>query len=360
MKTLRNVLLSVLLATPLATLAEDAPAAKEEAPKVVFSGLVDAYYTANLTQAQEVVNPLRAYDGVTGFNLNWAKLGASMAAAPAGFKIDLGFGPESYYATNFFVLQGYASLKLGPGVLDFGQFTTSAGFELFESNLNWLYSRGFIYTFIVPTFHQGARYTMNLTEQLQLQGSISNGWENGYKGIVDRSGLFYPDEGFVNTLSPRKTGHLSLFYAGEGLTGAATVYYGKQPGAQDTLLLLDGNVGVALGALEANLSAAYRVNGDAKIYGVNLSSRYALMEALKVAARVEYMKSDDGSGTDTAENDATNVTLGLVHPVGANAEIRAEFRYDMASDKIFAKTLADDAEVADNAMTGTLAVMGWF
>jgi hypothetical protein len=344
----RFVPLAVLLAAvPLAAGAEDAP--KEEAPKVVWSGLVDAFYTVNITQAQDVANPLRAYDGPTGFSLNWAKLGASMAAEPAGFKIDLGFGPESTFTTNFLVLQGYGSLKLGPGVLDLGQFTTSAGFELFESNLNWLYTRGLIYQYIVPTVHQGLRYTADVGNGLTLQGSITNGWEAPDNAIITRE------------LSPHKTVHVSAFYAGKGITGAFTVYYGKEPSASDARLLIDGNVGTTLGALEANLSAAYRTEGDSdKRFGVNLSARYTLNDWLKVAGRFEYLDDQKGAALGFPDGaNAWNATAALIHPVGSNAEVRAEVRYDQASEEIFAKT-AEGAEYADSAATAHLAVMGWF
>lgn len=361
MNTLRTLALAVLVAVPLAALAEEAPAAapEKEESKVVFSGLVDAYYTANLTQSQEQVNPLRAYDGATGFQLNWAKLGATMNADPVGFKIDLGFGPESNFTTQTFILQGYASAKLGPGVLDLGLFTTSAGFELFESNANWLYTRGLIYQFIVPTSHQGARYTMDMGNGLTLQGSLTNGWEAPANYVIERQA------------SPYKTGQLSAFYAGEALSGALTVYYGQQPGAADKRLLVDGNVGYKVGALETNLSAAYRTEGDDKRTGVNLSARYAIGESYRVAGRFEYLKDDTGAALSYDQGgplavalpadggNAWNVTANVARLLGKNAEMRVEFRYDKVSEDYFFKT-PEGAEIADNAMTLHFAMMAWF
>jgi hypothetical protein len=345
MNSLRKLLLAVLLVAPLAAAAEDAPA-KEEAPKIVYSGLVDAYYTANLTQSQAVDNAdTRSYDGLTGFNLNWAKFGATMAPEPVGFKIDLAFGPESFATTQDYVLQAYASAKLGPGVLDFGLFTTSAGFELFESNANWLYTRGLIYRLLLPTSHQGARYTMDMGNGLTLQGSLSNGWEVPSNDEIVRTG------------SPRKTGHVSAFYAGETVTGAASVYYGKENGAADPTLLLDGNVGTKLGALEVNLSGAYVTIGDFKGMGANLSGRYTVSDALKVAGRFELVSIDTGPDVDS-EN-IWNVSGALIHPIGNNLEMRAELRYDKASQDIFEKT-STGAEVTDGIATAHFAVMAWF
>jgi len=336
-------LLAVSLALPLSARAEEA---KAEPPKVVFSGLVDAYYTLNLTQSQAVTNGTRAYDGLTGFNLNWAKFGATMAADPVGFKIDLAFGPESTFTTQDYVLQAYGSAKLGPGVLDFGLFTTSAGFELFESNANWLYTRGYIYTFIVPTSHQGARYTVDAGNGLTLQASLSNGWEAP------------ADDEIVRTPSPRKTGSLSAFYAGEAVSAAVNVYFGKEATATDSTLLLDGNVGYKVGALETNLSGAYRTIGDEKRLGVNLSGRYTLSEALKLAGRFEYLSIDPGGDADSANG--WNVTAGVIHPIGSNLEIRGELRYDKASEDVFPKTTSTTTEYSDGAATAHVAVLAWF
>jgi len=352
MNTLRTLSLAALLAVPPAVRAEEAPEPREEAPKVVFSGLVDAYYTANLTQSQEMVNPLRSYEGPTGFNLNWAKLAATMDADPVGFRIDLGFGPESFDTTDTFVLQAYASAKLGPGVLDFGLFTTSAGVELFESNLNWLYSRGLIYEFIAPTTHQGARYTVDMGEGLTLQASLTNGWESPDAYEIDR-----PSRG---ELSPYKTGSLSAFYAGDALSGAVNAYFGKQPGADDLRVLLDGNVGFTAGALETNLSAAYRVEGDDKRLGVNLSARYAVGELYRVAGRFELL--DDATAAALGIPDggsAWNLTAGVTRLLGRSAEMRVEARYDQVSEDYFFKT-PSEAEIADGALTATFAMLAWF
>ena len=339
-------LLAVSLALPLSARAEEA---KAEPPKVVFSGLVDAYYTLNLTQSQAVANPVRAYDGPTGFNLNWAKLGATMAPEPVGFKIDLGFGPESYYTTQTFLLQAYGSAKLGPGVLDFGLFTTAAGFELFESNSNWLYTRGLIYQYVVPTSHQGARYTIDAGNGLTLQGSVTNGWESPSAYMISRQ------------LSPYKTGQLSAFYAGEAVSAALTVYYGKQVDTKDTRLLVDGNVGYKTGPLETNLSAAYRVEGDDKRLGVNLSTRYTVGDALKLACRFEYLKDDGGAALAIpGGGNAWNLTAAVIHPVGSNLELRGELRYDNVSEDYFAKTDAETPESASNAATAHVAVLAWF
>lgn len=362
MEKLRPLLIAAaVVVLPLAAGADDqvsatakpavepaATPAPEKTP-VTFNGMVDSYGTFNLTQSQAVSNPLRAHDGPTGFHLNWAKLSAAMEPKPAGFRIDVGFGPESTYTTNFLVLQAFASLAAGPGVLDFGQFTTSAGFELFESKDNWLYTRGLIYQFIVPTVHQGIRYTMPVVDGLQLQTSLTNGWDSPDGAIISSENSSY------------KTGQASLFYAKDAASGAVTVYYGRQPDATDDRLLVDGNVGYHFGPLETNLSASYRTEGDTDTrWGAGVMARYSITEKVRTAARFEYLKDKKGAALGIPDADAWNLTGNVSYLVGANAELRAELRYDAVSEDYFPKTGSATPELTDNAATFHLAAIAWF
>jgi len=363
MKRLIAAATAALLLAPLAARAEEAKKEEkkeeEKAPAVKFSGMVDSYFTANLTTSQAVPNPLRAYDGNTGFRLNWAKLVAAMDPDPAGFRIDLGFGPESVFTTNYFLLQAFASMKLGPGVLDFGQFTTSAGFELFEAKDNWLYTRGLIYQFIVPTVHQGVRYTAEVVPGVTLQASLSNGWDSPSDSkLVPYDPVADPP---VNNLSSYKTGHASLFYAGGPVSAAVSVYYGKEPNAADPRLLLDGNVGFATGPFSVNVSAAYRKEGDAdKRLGAAVMARYAVTEGVKVSGRFEYLDDPEGAALGIVDGNAWNVAGAVSYAVGANAELRAEVRYDKVSEDYFAKTDSATPELTDGAATAHLAAIAWF
>ena len=95
----KAALLAALLAPALA-LAEPAPAAPPPPPKwydtVEFHGLVDTYYSVNLSQGQAESNSLRAFDAANGFQFAYAKVSASLAPTeklPAGFRLDIGLGP---------------------------------------------------------------------------------------------------------------------------------------------------------------------------------------------------------------------------------------------------------------------------
>jgi hypothetical protein len=344
---LTKILLAALVATPLvAAAAEDAKPAT--LGPVTVSGLVDAYYTANLGKAQTEADPLRAYDGPTGFRLNYAQVSLAMDASPAGFRLDLGYGPESFSATNFFVLQAYGSFKLGKTTLDFGRFVTPAGAEAFQTNLNWLYSRSLLYTWAIPGAHQGARLTVPLSEQLSVAGYIVNGWDGD--STVDLLG------GDYNVLSPYKTGILAFAWAGEASTAALNLYYGQQPGAVDTRFLADVVLAHKFGTVSANLQADYGQEGDNNWYGVAVSGAYDRPK-YRLAARAEWFADPDGFRTSDTTGFAGGVdyyefTLGAAYKVGNNGELRAEYRIDLASEDSLAGTSSWN--------TFTIGALAWF
>jgi hypothetical protein len=81
-------------------------------------------------------------------------------------------------------------------------------------------------------------------------------------------------------------------------------------------------------------------------------ARYSA-DAFKVSGRVEYFDDKDGSRTGTATS-YTEGTLGLAYPVGANAELRGELRYDMAKEAVPA--YGDSKHLA----TFTVGALAWF
>jgi hypothetical protein len=350
---------AVLLA--LVALAAAPAAARAEEKKILdfsnvrLSGMVDAFFTANLDKPQsyEFVNvvdgsefPLRYADQETGFNLNFVKLAAEMDADPAGFRIDLAFAPEGEAVSNLFVEQAYVSVKLGKATLDFGRFVTPAGFELFESKDNWLYTKGLIFTLALPTAHEGVRVAYPVLETLTLTAYLANG-----------SDLFSNDTGgnggITDALdSPYKTGVLSAVYADETLTAALNGFVSRVPGSGDYAYQVDAVVTKAFGPLSVNLSGDYGWIGDEAFYAVGGSARYSVADDLfRVAGRVELFDDLDGlrTGVDARY---TSATLGATYPVGGNAELRAEVRYDFASEDVFAGD--------DHAGTATVAALAWF
>ena len=349
-------LIAVLALVPAAALADAAPAAPATpaAPKVTIGGLVDSYYELNLGQSQTVVNTLRPFDGTPGFHLNYAELNGVVDAGPAALRLDLGFGRQTALGTtNLFVQQAYATFKLGSTTLDFGRFVTSAGAEVIESKDNWLYSRSILFYNAIPFAHEGLRATTPLAEGLNLQYGIVNGWDDDATLATS------------TVVSGHKVGNLSLAYANEKspVTLNLNVYAGEEQASTAFRTLVDLVVGYTAGPIGLNLNVDYATQGTgtdstgaaqakATWYGASAMVRYTA-DAFKVSGRLEYFDDKDGykTGTATAYYEGT---LGLAYPVGTNAELRAELRYDAAKDAVPA--YGDEKSLA----TFTVGALAWF
>ncbi len=372
--TIRSFIAAVLL-TPLVALAQTtppaepapaAPAATLESAKpspwystVTFGGTVDAYYLLRFDAAQGTplnpeARPFRAFDTTTGFNLGYAKVTAAMAPSPAGFRIDLGFGPTADVVTTTlgasakYVQQAYVALQLGPVELDVGRFVTSAGAEVIEAKDNWIYSRSLLFS-LIPFTHVGAKATATVMPGLTATLGVNNGWDQ------------------IGGGQPAKTGQLSLAYSGPSSSiVAVNLYEGINPflynaGAPNTKFyrtLVDIVAGASFGPLDVNANFDWSTEAADAWYGGALMARYHLLgDIARVSVRGEIVKDLNGvrygSGTDTTVEEGT---LSAALPVGSNAELRAEVRYDHADQDIFKK-----GDLGSNhQVTGTLAALAWF
>ncbi len=364
--TIRSFIAAALLtplaalgqATPPAAPAPTAPAATPESAKpppwyttVTFNGMVDAYYQVRADAAQDVTNVGRVFDAASGFNLGYAKLTAAMAPAPAGFRLDLGFGPAADVITPAssakYVQQAYAAVLLGPVELDLGRFVTSAGAEVIEAKDNWIYSRSLLFG-LIPFTHVGAKATATVMPGLTATLGVNNGWD------VIAGG------------QPAKTGQLSLAYSGpSSSTVAVNLYEGINPttysGTANTKFyrtLVDVVAGASFGPLDVNANLDWSTEAADTWYGGALMARYHLLgDIARVSARGEVVKDKNGVRfTGFPDVTVYEGTLSFALPVGGNSELRLEGRYDHASQQIFSKGLAS----TNNQFTGTLAALAWF
>jgi len=346
----KSLLLAALLLAPLAATAEDA-----KAPKVTFSGMVDSFYTLNLSHAQDYTIPTSGYAGPTGFNLNFAKLTTVAELAPVTFRLDLGFGPEGQLittgpgnASRIFVQQAFGSMKFGGFTVDAGRFVTPAGFEVFESKDNWLYTKGLIFNYAVPTAHEGVRAGFSVMPELTLTGYLVNGGDN-----------WTNDTGGAG--SPYKTVALNALYVRDATTFAATAFYGYTPGTDGkSAFLADVVFTQGLGSLSFNLSADYAtvynaaLDKDSTVLAAGGSIKVALSEPLAVVARFEYLSDEDGVRTGLAPAETfMSLTGGVSYAVGSNASLRAEVRFDKADENVYRSD-------KDTALSATLAAIAWF
>ena len=347
------------------------------APKFVFGGLVDTYYLFNFTPPSgantlafpgPLVGVGRAFDtSANSITLALAKLSMNASLDPVAFQLDIGYGSVpsiisgSGGAPSFMVEQAYGTISL-PGnlTLDFGKFVTTAGAEVIEAKSNWLYSRSLLFN-IIPFLHTGVRGNLKVNDQLTLQASVVNGWNND------------PD------LNAWKTVGLSAsITVNPMLALVATTYFGKEAAQVD-----------AMGAPAASTPGDLRVLGDLVAavtvnsqFGLNLNvdyikafddiaadyqigaalmGRYVISDRLNVAARGEFLASHfdtppGGLGPTTVKQGEATVMLGI--DVGKNFELRPEIRADFAGQVAGMDILEGGAK--SDAITGELAALAWF
>ncbi|HVT06470.1 MAG TPA: outer membrane beta-barrel protein [Polyangia bacterium] len=362
-----------------------APAAAPPAgpsPKFTFGGLVDTYYLYNFTppsgdnSLQFPQGPAvgRAFDtNANSFTLALAKLTMNASLDPVSFQLDMGYGSvgtiinnsvdglpsmSAQSGNNFVLEQAYGEIAL-PGnlTLDFGKFTTTAGAEVIEANKNWLYSRSLLFN-IIPLLHTGVRAGLKVNDQLTLQASVVNGWNND------------PD------LNAWKTIGLSAsFTANPMLSAVLTTYFGKEGQPQpspsgatpgDLRFLLDLVVAATINSqFGLNLNVDYikafdDISSDYQV-GAALMGRYVISDHLNVAARGEFLASHVANfamtnNAETVKQGEVTVMLGI--DVGKNFELRPEVRADFAGDVEGAKMLEGGNK--SNAVTGEIAALTWF
>lgn len=329
-----NARVAELEARPVAVAsAPVAPAvAVEPAPvswfqRIKLEGLAEAYYSYRFQGSpSDKTNELRAFDTYNNtFTPSFGKLGFSLAPKPAGFHLDLAFGPvadlgapdlSSPGAEVFkHLLQAYASVKLFDLLtIDFGKFVTSAGAEVFENNGNWLSSRSMIFAY-GPYTHSGVRASAVLNEVFTVQASVVNGWDT------------------ILTAGSWKTFNVSVLM-NVGDTSLAFNFYGGPQSTPAVRWLFDAVATQKFGEHFAlNLNAIYGAEADAKWYAASLQGKYTIGERVRLAARVEYFGDPDGHRTGRSNAMYLDTTVGagvivLNDDAFGGVEIRPEFRHD--------------------------------
>src|SRR6476620_8778797 len=156
-----------------------------------FSFMFDGYVNGSYNHPDSGFNQLRNFDfRADTLHVNMGKITIDRAPAPVGFHLDVGFGqtfsvihstdraPEAF---KYFE-QAYVSLKpkSWKGVeIDAGEFVTSAGAEVIETNGNWNYSRSLLFSWAIAYYHFGVRATVPIGK-FTAGVQVVQGWNNIY------------------------------------------------------------------------------------------------------------------------------------------------------------------------------------
>src|SRR5215472_12933110 len=180
--------------TPAPAAAPAAPAPPPDSPLrqwgTEFSFLFDAYVDKNFNDPPSGFNGLRNFDvRANTAHVNMGMITIDHAPAPIGFHLDVGFGEtfDIIHSGNRdpnawkYFKQAYVSVKPKSwhGVeLDAGEFVTSAGAEVIETNQNYNYSRSLLFAWAIPYSHTGFRLQYPIGSHFTGSFQVVNGWNN--------------------------------------------------------------------------------------------------------------------------------------------------------------------------------------
>jgi hypothetical protein len=353
---------------PASTTAQAPPAAPAPAPApaptwsigpIDFSGLVDIYYSQNFNSPATRTNQLYNFDVQSEqFSLNMAKLSMSHAPDPIGFQVDFGFGKafdlvhagESEPNIFQYLEQAYVSFKPAKAKgleVDFGEFVTSAGAEVIESNGNWNYSRSLLFSWAIPYYHFGIRTSFPLGKRFTGGVQVVNGWNNiednnsgktvGVNGTVTYAKWNWANNYYVGPEHPNTNkGFRNLYDSVLNLTppGKANAYLNYDFGR-------DKNLGP--GAMTWwGIAGALHIQATSKI---------------AFTPRVEYYNDHDGFTTGVPQH-LKEVTVTGEYKWTEGVLSRLEYRDDFSDQPFF--EAGNIPSSSKSQQTLTIALVGFF
>jgi len=339
--------------------AAPAPAPTWSIGPIDFSGLIDGYYGWNFNNPSTRTNQLYNFDVQSQqFSLNMAKLTLSHAPDPMGFEVDFGFGKafdivhagESEPQIFQYLEQAYVSFKppKAKGLeVDFGEFVTSAGAEVIESNNNWNYSRSLLFAWAIPYYHFGLRTSFPVGKHFTGGVQVVNGWNNIEDNNTGKT------LGLNGTLTYAKWNWANTWYGGPEHNNTNKGWRNLY----DTVLNLTPPG-------KANAYLNYDFGRDKNI-GPGAMTWWGIAGALHIQAtgkiaftpRFEYFNDHDGFSTGTPQH-LKEFTMTGEYKWMEGVLSRFEYRRDW-SDVPFFQSGATPSNTK-NQDTVTLALVGFF
>jgi hypothetical protein len=378
---------------------------------ITLSGYVDTSYTYQFAGSGEYgpagTNPgtgpgnthaaLHQFDlSNNTFNINAVKIALEKALPDknewaAGFRIDTIYGEDARELGDT-ALNGTTAasggtinnsgLALEQALVKFripigngldiyaGKFVTFLGYEVIESPANLNFSRGLLFTNLIPLTHTGVYADYKFNDTIEAKLGIVDGWNNSTSSSVGRgpvgTGAGAGDDnsssfgkaitGQLVINAPGKNASItqSFIYSPEGEPGNITsadnsdlavydIWGNWNPTfVKDSALLLGFNVDFGYNAssgtpsqIAPNPPGVGSVNSTDTFYGVALYAQYKFTKVFSLAGRAEYIHADAGANPKFGVGGTTN----------------AAGVFQAASQDDFAYTLTASFNMWDNLLT---------
>ena len=326
--------------------AAQAPAAAEKTTafdSISINGLMDGYYSYNFQHPRgpngTEVTPFRAFAGPTNtLQLNMIELAFTKAPdadnGRLGFNLTFGYGNAMDVVNSSdpaglgfaqYLKEGYLSYlaPVGKGLeIDFGKFVTPEGAEVIETNGNWNYSRGILFTYAIPFYHFGFRTQYRFNDKANASFFLVNGWNNIQDNNTGKT------VGFQVGLNPtKKLSIIQNYMVGPEQTGVNS----NVRNLFDTIVTYNPTSKLSL-MWNFDYGREVPVGTASAVWwsGIAAYAKYAFTDNYAFAARYEFYDDHFGYTTGAAQ-DLNEFTLTFDRMLSGHLLTRWEFRRDMSN-----------------------------
>ena len=308
---------------------------------------------------------LRQFDTSSNtFNINAVKIALEKALPDqnewaAGFRIDTIYGQDAKYLGDSGIsglgnTGNTSGLALEQALVKFrvpvgngldiyaGKFVTFLGYEVIESPANLNFSRGLLFTNLIPLTHTGVYADYKFNDIVEAKFGIVDGWNNSTSNSVsvdnttgtyngshnDESSFGKALTGQLNINAPGKNANItqSFIYSPDGEPGVVGVDNGplvvydiwgnwNPTFVKDSKLLLGFNVDFGYnGASGYPEDPGFATDGvlnngtpdSNTFFGVALYAQYKFSKTFDLAGRAEYIHSDEAANPKFGAGGFTN------------------------------------------------------
>lgn len=226
-----------------------------------------------------------------------------------------------------------------------GKFVTPAGYETINPTTTPLYSRGLLFTFLLPFTHTGVLGTYALNDSWSFDFGVVRGWDDALEDKNDDGVSFIGRASY--TFSDKKSALYTTVIAGPEIAGdnntttsLVDVVYTHKYSDQWTFavqgdLLWQTDVDSKFGESDEDGFAG----------GLGGWASYTFSQYFQFNGRLEYLYDGQGfrfpTGSGDNGNNVYSAALGVtITPfptdnIGSNLKIRPEVRYDYADRAVF-------------------------
>jgi hypothetical protein len=252
----------------------------------------------------------------------------SLQRGPSAFGPSLERTPPGDVPTDLYVHQAYVEYlaPVGDGLnVQVGKFATVVGAEVIQSNQNFNITTGQVFNFFQPIDHVGLLATQNIGPASVSVG-VANGFYQDNTPDINKSKVLLANAAYGMDLFSVDVGFLygGVPCAAPGTPGAGC--NNQNLGLIDLVLTAD-----PIDALSLWLNFDYAwLQGTATAgWGLAMAGRYAVTDALGVAARGEYGRDNGGFFANVGpDSEFATLTGTIDYTIVEGLMVRGEVRWD--------------------------------